>query len=718
MNGLLDVDRRLEQIRAERRELEKQLRAEPAVERPLPQPLEFNDRSQNNLRPMWFDDIIGQESTKAMMRKYVRNAREREKVLPHVLLTAAAGTGKTTFSQVIANEMGSRCYEVEAPVSHDVLVDLAGVMKDGDTLIVDEALDLATRIPTPAGWATVGDLTPGDLVLGVNGQPVKVRRLTPVQTPEVCYRVMLSDTELIVTDAGHKWMVQPKEKNGTGYLKPRVLTTHEMFEAQARDPKIQWRLPRVAPVELPEADLPLDPYILGQWLGNGNVGQVYINVRTELAEPTLERVRETLPDARYLDGTISNGSLRRLSLGRGRATGRGSGIQCQARRALEGLGVFHEKAIPLKYLRGSVEQRLDLLRGLMDSDGYLDKRGAVAQFCNTSENLIMGTMELLNSLGYVPRLSFNAPKVNPQTGKPYTPGAKVTFRARPDLNPFLVRNADRVAAVKVPVYRRITSIDEVEGRAVRCIEVDAEDHLFLAGPTMAPTHNCHQQAIRERRGKESISSPEVFLRFLEDFVLATSHGMIQFPRITVIGATTDPGMLPDPFIDRFPIQPHLMPYSEAELAKIALMNAERLGVHLDREAAAVFGRAAQVPRYVNRFMTNAAALGDSDRITADFAREIITDANNMTLDGLTYPQQRILKYLYQHAKRENAKGETAHVASLPSIATGIGLPRDPKSIQLRHEPQLISRGYIQMSSAGRMLTDSGINRARELLGLQ
>lgn len=226
----------------------------------------------------------------------------------------------------------------------------------------------------------------------------------------------------------------------------------------------------------------------------------------------------------------------------------------------------------------------------------------------------------------------------------------------------------------------------------------------------------HMQAVQERRGKEAMSAPEVFLTLLEDFVIATASGMLDFPRITVIGATTDPGRLPDPFLDRFPLQPKLDLYSQPELAVIAERNARALGLTLMPEVAKLFAGAARgTPRIVNNYMRNADDLCGPDRYIVLAMAEEVLDFNSTTRDGLTREMQDTLRFLFEKCRRETAKGDIAYSASISTIATAIGLSRDTKAVQLRVEPYLIQCGFLQVGHGGRALTPTGIRRATQLL---
>lgn len=227
----------------------------------------------------------------------------------------------------------------------------------------------------------------------------------------------------------------------------------------------------------------------------------------------------------------------------------------------------------------------------------------------------------------------------------------------------------------------------------------------------------HQQAIMERRGRSSNTQPEVLFGVMEDRTLVSDQGVLPFPAITLIGATTDEGMLPDPFINRFPLRPILAPYTQPDLTDIATNNATALGLTIDRDAAALFASASRgVPRQINNYTKNAAALTAADVIDLPLAQEVVFDLNHTTADGLTLDMQNVLTFLYTRCKRINGQGTTTYEASVNTLATAIGKSRDTRAIALRVEPYLIAEGYLQVGHGGRKLTPLGVKAARKLIG--
>lgn len=225
----------------------------------------------------------------------------------------------------------------------------------------------------------------------------------------------------------------------------------------------------------------------------------------------------------------------------------------------------------------------------------------------------------------------------------------------------------------------------------------------------------HQQAVGDRRGAQSSMKPEVLYGVMEDFALVTGTATIPFPRVTIIGTTTDEGLLPDSFVQRFPLKPMLDAYSDDDMTVLAFDNARRLNVQISHDAAVMFARAARrTPRVMNNYMSNAADLAERQHVDVTLAETVLFDLNGVSLDGLTRDMQGMLTFLYERCRRVSGD-EVTYRGSVATIATAIGKSRDVKAIQLRVEPYLIECGFIQVGQGGRILTDAGVTRARLLI---
>lgn len=328
-----------------------------------------------------------------------------------------------------------------------------------------KALALDTPIPTPTGWTTMGDIQVGDEILDDKGRPTKVLFVTTPMTGRKCYKVTFDDDSEIVADAEHLWKVC---RAGDRHL-PRIVTTEEWIALQPKKKKsARFWIQGAEPQQLPQIKLPIPPLLLGYWLGDGEAsdGSIYFGQK-DYGE-SLSYLRDVWGPWKK-EGVDENEVVCRCAIG--------------LLPKLREIGVLGNKHIPQDYLRASIEQRLELLRGLMDSNGCVRKNGGCE---NTQKNkrLAENLRELLSSLGIKSRLRSKV--VNGTTY--WTVGFATTlpvFKLR--------RKAERHARETSgnPKNKRhyAKSIESIDSVPVKCIEVASPGHLFLAGRGMIPTHN-------------------------------------------------------------------------------------------------------------------------------------------------------------------------------------------------------------------------------------
>lgn len=339
----------------------------------------------------------------------------------------------------------------------------------------DECLALDTPVPTPSGWSTIGEIEVGDTVLGSDGAPAVVLGVSSVHERRRCYRVHFSDGTAVTTDAGHLWSVFDRRRPQDGFhLKTTEAIAQEVTIATWRGADMaRWATPIAQPLKLPEAQLPIDPYVLGVWLGDGDSSNATIF--------------DGAADLEEIMGSVTATGYPVTQL---RATSRTPGIYVRGLKSeLRSAGLLGAKRIPPVYLRGSRLQRLELLRGLMDTDGHATTKGW-ATFVTGREDLADQVAELARTLAYRPTI-ISTDEPRSRTGVM----VKVSFQADPTSVPFrLARKAARccAGAKSTRLTRRsIVAVEPVESVPVRCLSVDTEDHLFLVGPGMVPTHNTH-----------------------------------------------------------------------------------------------------------------------------------------------------------------------------------------------------------------------------------
>lgn len=336
-------------------------------------------------------------------------------------------------------------------------------------------------IPTPDGWRKVGDIDAGDLVFGRDGTPTRVLAVFPEDAPRL-FRVTFADGSSIRAGLEHRWLIRDRRKTPRAGIRrsPEEVVSTEQLLARglhSTDGRRAISMPVCEAVQYPTADLPLDPWALGYWLGNGarHVGRV-----------STHHADGDWVIGRYADCGYRVGMVRRE---RGSCTFTVLGLV----GALDAVGVRHDKHIPREYLHGDVAQRRALLAGLLDSDGYLGRDESI-ELSFTNERLALDALELVRSLGIKVRLhsreaAYRLPsgerKVTGtafrlmwgQTTQAFTNPRKVALHAPND------RTDDRTR------WRYVTSIVEIPSEPARCFTVDAPDSLFVAGEHFIVSHN-------------------------------------------------------------------------------------------------------------------------------------------------------------------------------------------------------------------------------------
>lgn len=341
-----------------------------------------------------------------------------------------------------------------------------------------KGLPLGTPLPTPTGWTTIGEVAVGDTVVGGDGKPCKVYGKSAVHN-KACWEITFDDTSKVVCDFDHKWL--------TNF---GVLETHEVV--RRRDAGSVITIPVVEALELPEQNLPIPPYLLGLWLADGK------HTSGEITKPD-----------KFIWEHIGSLGLRVSSdYSRNNGKCRGSTVY-GLRTELRKLGLLGNKHIPQQYLRASVAQRTELLRGLMDGDGNANPARQQCVFTNCDKGLSEQVQELLLSLGQRPLLSTVT-----ATGFGKTVQAHpVSFRPSRGLMPFrLPRKADQVQGWRPgrAHLRRFKSISPVESVPTQCIAVDSPDNTYLCTHKMLTTHNT---------GKRKFDRDQLHLYAMVAFIL-------------------------------------------------------------------------------------------------------------------------------------------------------------------------------------------------------
>lgn len=348
------------------------------------------------------------------------------------------------------------------------------------------------RVFTPDGWRRHGDLRVGDRVFAVDGSVSRVAGLGPEVT-EDCYRVVFSDGTSVRCTGSHRWPVDVFR--GGGKRRREVLTVAEMLEmglvydrklTSGKTKATNGGVGRFRTVESPivdgsHADLPIDPYLFGYWLGDGDSDGFRITVGDADLEPFLSRCASVGVHPRV--GYHTRG-------GEPISTARITFPDTGFRAALVRLGVLGAKGIPSEYMASSALQRIELLRGIVDSDGTVDKNGRVEVSLKEGP-LATDVVDLCRSLGLMPKVAVNRSSYR---GKYCGNRVCIAFTS-PYFNPAsLPRKAERAELKRSHKQlfsrsRMIVGVEPVESEPARCITITHDSHQYLVGEGLVPTCN-------------------------------------------------------------------------------------------------------------------------------------------------------------------------------------------------------------------------------------
>ena len=366
-------------------------------------------------------------------------------------------------------------------------------------------IDAETPIPTPNGWARLGDMHVGDELFDEAGRICHILEVFD-GVPEKAYRLTFSDGTFIDACSEHQWVTWdhaarkslcrstttfhqefPTEwpswvsKNGN---RPKLRTTQEIVDTLTFGSRVDTNhcVPNALPLEIPDRILPVDPYTLGVWLGDGTSTNGSVTLHED--------------DRAIVDRIISAG----YQLTRERKDPRSKAVLfCfDTRHAcgdtswtlggkLKTLGVLQNKHIPQEYLRASSSQRLALLQGLFDSDGYSGGSHVEISFC--TRTLAEGAVDLLRTMGQKPTMSAEPAKLY---GK--VCGTRYRIACKPTIQVFsLKRKAEKLHIFGAQGlrnrHRMVVNASPIPPVPMRCLTVDSPNSMFLCGEGMIPTHN-------------------------------------------------------------------------------------------------------------------------------------------------------------------------------------------------------------------------------------
>lgn len=367
-----------------------------------------------------------------------------------------------------------------------------------------KALRLDEPVLTPSGFRRMGDIKVGDLVIHQSGKPTEVLGVYP-QGSLPLYRISFADGRSMDVSGDHLWEVHHKHWTGkykegvsrAGAARPRVLTTEQIMETLSRNSGT-FCIPLFSPdfSSPPSDSLPISPYLLGALLGDGSVRKKNLS----FTSADKEIVAKVGADLAAYGMKLKQFNYHRSCMyviqcadGCDPQEDEGKAVLRQRLAELGLLGCLsHQKFIPARYFEAPAVDRLELVRGLMDTDGTAGRIGSVS-YSTSSPQLAEDVARLLRSLGAVVKVSTK------RTSYQYR-GEKREGRLSYRLNIrygnpgelfTLPRKKDRVSTYQYSdsLRLRISSVVKLDrSEECQCIKVAASDGLFVAGEYLV-THN-------------------------------------------------------------------------------------------------------------------------------------------------------------------------------------------------------------------------------------
>ncbi|HSV20819.1 MAG TPA: replicative DNA helicase [Casimicrobiaceae bacterium] len=367
-------------------------------------------------------------------------------------------------------------------------------LQPGDLVVVagrpsmGKAQPLDAKVRTPSGWRSMGSLAVGDAIASVDGAPSVVTGVYP-QGERTVYRVRFSDGRSCEACAEHLWRVSYRD-----WPLPRILRTDQVA-AMLERVRYRGRLWIDMPVPGTDADqpLPMDPWLLGALLGDGDLTQSTLRF-TAATQEMLKRISARIAPACEL--VHAGGPDYRIArMDRDIVAGQQGRAPNPLMQVIRALGLWgrqsHDKFIPRRYLdAASAAQRLDLLRGLLDTDGWVERWGSV-RYTTVSEQLATDVVELVRSLGGW------CARQRKQTFFPYQ-GARRAGRMshvmtihHPEPQSLFLLSTKVARALAAPVRRKrptFASIELSRVAATQCIAVSHPSRLYVTDDYVV-THN-------------------------------------------------------------------------------------------------------------------------------------------------------------------------------------------------------------------------------------
>jgi intein/homing endonuclease len=351
---------------------------------------------------------------------------------------------------------------------------------------------LYSKILTPTGWREMGEVKVGDEVTTPDGNIAKIETLSPI-TDKMSYKIECSDGSVTYASGEHLWEI---ELNGSILIK----TTLEIKKKLETLKYNRVYLPDIETLEFTPQELPISPYFVGYMIGDGvtSGSHTRVAIGDKDKDESLPRLNSILKEFGYVLKKAGRENFIYTI-----TTPDDSKPTNKIRKILSDLNLLkkaNEKSIPEIYKFSSVQDRQELLQGLIDTDGYIRKKLSTTnkEYCEvgyitTSEILAKDVKDLVTSLGGKASIysEDRRGEVNIRGVKTRSNHILYTvYISKIDFVPAkLTRKAKKfIHNIGSPDRKRVVKISEHREEKVRCIGLNNDRHLYITDDYI-PTHN-------------------------------------------------------------------------------------------------------------------------------------------------------------------------------------------------------------------------------------
>lgn len=335
-----------------------------------------------------------------------------------------------------------------------------------------KAQPINSKLLTPNGWINMGDIKVGNFVIGSDGKPKKVLGVFPQGIKDI-YKVCFNDGTSTECCDEHIWSVNSSLKT------LKEIKNNNLYDKSGN---INYYIPIVKPIEFKEKNFYIHSYILGCLLGSECLSTKNVTEFNIADADIVNKINNRLPINHILRKNKTNKySYRIISENQHK-----NNINDEIRKL--NLNNFNSctKFIPDDYIFSSINQRLELLQGILDTNGYVSKKTGEIELLLTSKQLINDMQFIVQSLGGIGRIKEKWVKYNGEN-KLYW---KINIKLPIEFIPFKLNRKLKLykQSSKHLLNRGIDSINYVGKKEAQCILIDSEDHLYVTDNCIL-THN-------------------------------------------------------------------------------------------------------------------------------------------------------------------------------------------------------------------------------------